>query len=236
MSETTVTPVSGRSDLREFIMLPFRLYEGVDQWVPPLISERKRHLDREHNPFFDHADAEYFLARRDGRVVGRITAQVDQRFNEFQDNDWGQFGFFESRGRPGDRQGAPRRRLRTGCARAAATTRSDRSTSRPTTSAGCSSRATSCDRRSSRTGTTPTTRDLLEGYGLTQGDGPLQVEPPRDRPQRGDAGPLRARREARARARDHDPRDAHATTSTARSRASWRSTTPPGRRTGASCR
>jgi len=63
--------------------------------VPPLISERKRHLDRRRNPFFQHADAEYWLARRDGRVVGRITAQVDQRFNEFQDNDWGMFGFFE---------------------------------------------------------------------------------------------------------------------------------------------
>ena len=100
MSETTVTPVSGRSDLREFIMLPFRLYKGVDQWVPPLISERKRHLDREHNPFFDHAEAEYFLARRDGQVVGRISAQVDERFNEFQDNDWGQFGFFESEDDP----------------------------------------------------------------------------------------------------------------------------------------
>ena len=100
MSETTVTPVSGRSDLREFIMLPFRLYKGVDQWVPPLISERKRHLDREHNPFFDHAEAEYFLARRDGQVVGRISAQVDERFNEFQDNYWGQFGFFESEDDP----------------------------------------------------------------------------------------------------------------------------------------
>jgi GNAT superfamily N-acetyltransferase len=95
MAEVSVTPVSGRSDLREFIMLPFRLYEGVDQWVPPLISERRRHLDRRHNPYFEHAEAEYFLARRGGRVVGRISAQVDRRFNEFQDNDWGQFGFFE---------------------------------------------------------------------------------------------------------------------------------------------
>ncbi len=95
MSELTVTPVSGRRELREFILLPFRLYEGVDQWVPPLISERKRHLNRRKNPFFEHAEAEYFLARRGDRVVGRITAQVDERFNEFHDNDWGMFGFFE---------------------------------------------------------------------------------------------------------------------------------------------
>ena len=100
MSEISVTPVSGRADLREFIMLPFRLYKGVDQWVPPLISERKHHLDRKRNPYFEHAEAEYFLARRDGRVVGRITAQVDENFNAVQDNEWGQFGFFESEDDP----------------------------------------------------------------------------------------------------------------------------------------
>lgn len=91
----SVRPVAGRRELRQFILLPFRLYEGAEQWVPPLISERKRHLDRRRNPFFQHADAEYFLAWRDDRVVGRISAQIDRRFNEFHANDWGQFGFFE---------------------------------------------------------------------------------------------------------------------------------------------
>jgi GNAT superfamily N-acetyltransferase len=95
MTDLTVRPISGRRELRQFILLPFRLYEGVDQWVPPLISERKKHLDRRKNPYFQHAEAEYFLARRGGRVVGRISAQVDRRFNEIQGNDWGQFGFFE---------------------------------------------------------------------------------------------------------------------------------------------
>jgi hypothetical protein len=95
MSDLEITTASTPSDVREFIMLPFRLYEGVDQWVAPLISERKRHLDRRRNPYFQHADAEYFLARRGGRVVGRISAQVDRLFNEVQGNEWGQFGFFE---------------------------------------------------------------------------------------------------------------------------------------------
>ncbi len=63
--------------------------------MPPLISERRKHLDRKRNPFFRHAEAEYFLARRGDRVVGRISAHVDHRFIEFQDNDWGQFGFLE---------------------------------------------------------------------------------------------------------------------------------------------
>jgi GNAT superfamily N-acetyltransferase len=66
--------------------------------VPPLIFERRRFLDRSRNPFFEHGEAEYFLARRDGRAVGRITAQVDHALNEFQGENCGLFGFFESVG------------------------------------------------------------------------------------------------------------------------------------------
>jgi hypothetical protein len=93
--EVEVRPVRGRRELTEFIKLPWRLYRGVANWVPPLISERRRHLSRSHNPFFEHAEAEYFLAWRDGNPVGRITAHVDHRLNSFQGNSWGLFGFFE---------------------------------------------------------------------------------------------------------------------------------------------
>jgi GNAT superfamily N-acetyltransferase len=91
-----VRPVRSRQDLNRFIKLPFRLYKDAPNWVPPLIYERKRHLDRKKNPFFQHAEAEYFLALRDGEVVGRISAHIDHRLNEFHSNDWGLFGFFES--------------------------------------------------------------------------------------------------------------------------------------------
>jgi GNAT superfamily N-acetyltransferase len=90
-----IRPVSTRKDLTTFIKLPWRLYRNEPNWVPPLIFERRQFLDRAKNPFFRHAEAEYFLAWRDGRAVGRITAQVDRHFNEFQGNDWGMFGFFE---------------------------------------------------------------------------------------------------------------------------------------------
>jgi GNAT superfamily N-acetyltransferase len=63
--------------------------------VPPLLLERRRFFDRQRNPFFEHAEAEYFLAWRGGRAVGRLSAHVDRHFNEFQDHDWGMFGFFE---------------------------------------------------------------------------------------------------------------------------------------------
>jgi GNAT superfamily N-acetyltransferase len=91
----TVRPVRGRRDLRRFIKLPFQLHREQEQWVPPLIYERRRFLDRRRNPYFEHAEAEYFLCERDGRPVGRITAQIDHRWDEFQGGNDGMFGFFE---------------------------------------------------------------------------------------------------------------------------------------------
>jgi GNAT superfamily N-acetyltransferase len=91
-----VRPVRSRRDLNTFIRVPWRLYQGCANWVPPLISERKRHLSRRRNPFFEHAEAEYFLAWRGSKPVGRITAHVDHRMNELRENRWGLFGFFES--------------------------------------------------------------------------------------------------------------------------------------------
>jgi len=90
-----IRPVGSRRELTTFIKLPFRLYRGQPNWVPPLIYDRRRFLDRGRNPFFEHGDAEYFLARRDGRVVGRISAQIDHHLQAFQHNHWGQFGFFD---------------------------------------------------------------------------------------------------------------------------------------------
>ena len=95
-----VRPVRTRRELRAFIRLPWRLYRNAPNWVPPLLSERRKHLDRRRNPFFAHAEAEYFLAWRNGLPVGRISAHIDHRLNEFQDNRWGLFGFFESEDDP----------------------------------------------------------------------------------------------------------------------------------------
>lgn len=90
-----VRPVATDEEFEQFVRLPFALYEGQPNWVPPLLSERRQHLDRTHNPFFDHAEAEYFVAWRRGVPVGRITAHIDHRLDEFQGEPWGLFGFFE---------------------------------------------------------------------------------------------------------------------------------------------
>jgi hypothetical protein len=90
-----VSPVSSRADLREFIELPYRLHSNEEAWIPPLRLERRLFLSPRFNAYFRHGEAELFLARRDGRVAGRVSAQIDTAFNEFHDNAWGMFGFLE---------------------------------------------------------------------------------------------------------------------------------------------
>jgi GNAT superfamily N-acetyltransferase len=64
-------------------------------WVPPLRLERRLFLGRRTNAFFTHGEAEYFLARRDGRVAGRISAHINHAFNDHRQARWGWFGFLE---------------------------------------------------------------------------------------------------------------------------------------------
>lgn len=94
MANVSVIPVRKGRDLKRFIDLPFRLHAGT-AWIPPLKLERRLFLNRRLNPYFKHGEAEYFLAERDGRVVGRLTAQIDHAFNEFHGSRWGMFGFLE---------------------------------------------------------------------------------------------------------------------------------------------
>ena len=96
MAGVSIRPVRSRRDLKRFVKVPFHLHRDHPQWVPPLILDRMQFLNRGKNPFFEHAEAEYFLAERDGEPVGRITAQFDRRWDEFQGGEDGMFGFFES--------------------------------------------------------------------------------------------------------------------------------------------
>jgi GNAT superfamily N-acetyltransferase len=94
-SDLTVAPVQTRHEMREFIKFPWRVYAGDPHWVPPLLLERKRFFDPRHNPFFQHAEAAYFVARRNGAICGTIAACVDHNYIRFQNEQAGLFGFFE---------------------------------------------------------------------------------------------------------------------------------------------
>ena len=96
MSEVTVKPVSDKAGIREFLDVPFPLYRHDPNWVAPLYLERLEHLNPKKNPYFQHADVQLFVAYRDGKPVGRISAQHDRLRLEHHKDNTGQFGFFES--------------------------------------------------------------------------------------------------------------------------------------------
>jgi len=92
----SVMTVSSDKDLMRFIKLPWKLYRDDPNWVPPLIMDQKTLLSRAKNPFYEHASVEYFLAHRDGELVGRIAAIHDRSYMEVQRENVGFFGFYES--------------------------------------------------------------------------------------------------------------------------------------------
>ncbi len=74
----TVRPVDGAADVKAFVNLAWELNRGDPHWVPPLKTEVHGLLDPRTNPWFEHGEARFFLAERDGRLVGRVSAQVDR--------------------------------------------------------------------------------------------------------------------------------------------------------------
>ena len=77
MAKLTIRPVETKADRKAFVDLPFRLYAGDPNWVPPLKGEALGLITPEKNGWYSHAKAQLFLATGDGKVVGRISAHVD---------------------------------------------------------------------------------------------------------------------------------------------------------------
>ncbi|HDT13047.1 MAG TPA: hypothetical protein ENO03_01695 [Candidatus Aminicenantes bacterium] len=90
-----IRPVRTGRDMRRFLRLPWRIYAGDPNWVPPLLSEVRAKLDPRRHPFFQHGEAASFLAVRDGEDVGRVTAIVDRNHNAAHGDRTGFFGLFE---------------------------------------------------------------------------------------------------------------------------------------------
>ncbi len=96
MAGVSIRAVQGRRDLKRFVKVPFAIHREHPLWVAPLVFERMEFLDRGKNPYFEHAEAEYFIAERDGEPVGRISAHIDHRWDEYQGGSDAMFGFFEA--------------------------------------------------------------------------------------------------------------------------------------------
>ncbi len=87
--------VQSGSDLMKFIKFPWAVYKNDPNWVPHLIMDRKKVLSKKKNPFFQHAEADYFLAYKDGKIAGRIAAIKNDLHNKVHEDKVGFFGFFE---------------------------------------------------------------------------------------------------------------------------------------------
>ncbi len=86
--------------VRRFIALPYRLYAGHRQWVPPLLGDVELMLNRGKHPFYQHSDADFFLAMRNGRDVGRIAALENKRYNDYHKTRQAQFYLFDCENDP----------------------------------------------------------------------------------------------------------------------------------------
>ncbi len=95
MSDIKIYTVNSSKDLMKFIKFPWKIYNNDPNWVPPLIADRKKILSKTKNPFFKHAEAEYFLAEKNGELVGRIAAIKNDLHNKIHNDKVGFFGFFE---------------------------------------------------------------------------------------------------------------------------------------------
>ena len=91
----TVRPVAGRRDLKAFIRFPHRLYRGSPYWVPNLDFDEWNTLRPEKNPAFDHCQAKYWLAFRQGRIVGRIAAILNRKHIDKWNQRYMRFGWVD---------------------------------------------------------------------------------------------------------------------------------------------
>ena len=91
-----IVPVQTKQQWHDFHHVPYTAYAGDPHWVAPPLLERKFHFQAAHNPYFQHATAAFFLAYKDGKPVGRITAQVDRLHLERYNDASGHFGFIDA--------------------------------------------------------------------------------------------------------------------------------------------
>jgi hypothetical protein len=84
-----------KAQRRRFSHVPFQFYTDTPQWVPPILIDVEGALDREKHPFYDHSDADFFIAVRDGQDVGRLAVMENKSYNEYHKLRRAQFYYFE---------------------------------------------------------------------------------------------------------------------------------------------
>lgn len=87
--------LSSKEQVRRFIRLPFHIYAGCPQWVPPILVDVETQLNPRKHPFYEHSEGEFYIAVRDGQDVGRVAVFENCSFNKYHQSHQAQFYFFE---------------------------------------------------------------------------------------------------------------------------------------------
>ncbi len=87
---------ASKAEARRFVEFPYKLYRDCAQWVPPLFIDAYMFLDQNKHPFYEHSDADFFVAARDGEVVGRIAAIENKPYNQYHHKKQAQFYLFDT--------------------------------------------------------------------------------------------------------------------------------------------
>ena len=82
-------------DARRFVQFPFDLYRDAKYWVPPVVSDARKQIDRRKNAYFMHSDADFFLAQQGDEVVGRIVVMENCNYNSYHNKRYGFFYLFD---------------------------------------------------------------------------------------------------------------------------------------------
>lgn len=87
---------TAQKQVKEFVEFPFTIYQGVKEWVPPILSDIKLMLNGQKHPFYEHSEAEFFVARENGEMLGRIGFLENKPSNRYHDKKQACFYLFES--------------------------------------------------------------------------------------------------------------------------------------------
>lgn len=90
-----ISLAESESDKKKFIEFPYEMYVNEKNWVEPLRFDVKNNLNEKKNPFYDHSKLKMWIARKNGKIVGRIAGIINDNHNKFHEDKTGFFGFFE---------------------------------------------------------------------------------------------------------------------------------------------
>jgi len=86
---------TSKKQVNEFVEFPFKIYRGVKEWVPPILADIKTMLNKNKHPFYEHSDAEFFVSRQNGEMLGRIGLIENKPSNKYHGKKQACFYLFE---------------------------------------------------------------------------------------------------------------------------------------------